>query len=138
VRRVATLLTALVCVGVSAVASPAAAVGAGPGVGRCLPGNLCVWTQPGFRGVMTVFSAAQDWPGRCRATRSPIRSVANLTAAAPWRLHLSLFHSPTSRPCDRHGLYAQYAPFRVEGDVRGGPVTGLRIYAEPNQERLPP
>jgi hypothetical protein len=29
-------------------------------------------------------------------------------------------------------VYAQYEPGRNDGAVPGGPVTGFRIYAEPN------
>jgi hypothetical protein len=81
---------------------------------------------------MTVFGDQEDYAGRCQATRSPIGSVADLTATAPWRLRLFLFHNPHTRPCDARGVYAQYEPGRTDRAVPGGPVTGFRIYGDPN------
>jgi hypothetical protein len=103
-----------------------------PGAGRCPSGSLCVWTKPGFGGRMTVFGDREDYGGRCLTSQTLIGSVADRTASAPWRLRLFLFHNPLTRPCDVGGVYAQFEPGRTDAAVPGGPVTGFRIYAEPN------
>jgi hypothetical protein len=103
------------------------------GVDRCPIGRLCVWTQPNFAGAMTEFLDDPNWAGQCRLMRTPVRSVANRTGTAPWRLSLFLFRNPRARPaCNRHGVYAQYLPGQNDPAVAGGPATGLQIYAEPN------
>jgi hypothetical protein len=127
--------TVFVLLGMLAPAAGAAGVAAppgGPGSGRCPAGLLCVWTGPGFTGAMTEFLDDPNWAGQCRLMRKPVRSVANLTAAAPWRLQLFLFHNPRSRPCNRHGVYAQYLPGQSDPAVAGGTVTAVQVYAEPN------
>ncbi|HEX3828496.1 MAG TPA: peptidase inhibitor family I36 protein [Sporichthyaceae bacterium] len=123
---VCALLGMLAPPGVGAEAAPT-----GPGAGRCPTGLLCVWTGPGFTGAMTEFLDDPNWNAQCRPMRKPVRSVVNLTTAAPWRLQLFLFHNPRSRSCNRHGVYAQYLPGQSDPDVAGGPVTAVQIYAEP-------
>jgi hypothetical protein len=81
---------------------------------------------------MTEFLDDGNWAGQCRLMRTPIKSVANLTTDAPWRMQLFLFHNPRSSPCNRRGVYAQYLPGQTDQNVPGGPVTGVQVYAEPN------
>jgi hypothetical protein len=132
----AALVSAAAWTAVTGGVAGAAATGRGPGVpqgiARCPTGTLCVWTQPGFAGDMTEFLDDGNWAGQCRLMRSPIRSLADLTADAPWRMQIFLFHNPRSRPCDRRGVYARYAPGQHDSAVAGGPVTAVQIYAEPN------
>jgi hypothetical protein len=101
---------------------------------RCTVGSLCIWTKPGFQGRMTVFGDRDANAGACQEAHSAIGSVADLTAKAPWRLHLFLFHNPQARACDPRGVFAQYTPGQTDGAVQG-PVTGFRIYADPNPGR---
>lgn len=123
-------------IGVSAgVVVPTAADAATPppatGMARCPAGSLCTWALPGFAGAMTRFVDDGNWAGQCSPMREPVKSVANLTSAAPWRMTIFLFHGTRVRPCEAHGLYAQSVPGATDPNVRGGPVTGVRIYADP-------
>ena len=102
---------------------------------RCAAGSLCIWTKPGFQGRMTVFGDRDANAGACQEAHTPIGSVADLTAKAPWRLHLFLFNNPLPRACDTRGVIAAYNPGQTDGAVQGGPVTGFRIYADPNPGR---
>jgi hypothetical protein len=99
--------------------------------GQCPSGNLCVWTGPNFSGQRTVLADQADLGGRCRAMHAPIGSVSNRTGHSPFPLHLFLFRGNYPTPCDVSGVYAQYVPGQTDAAVPDGPVSGVRIYADP-------
>ncbi|HEX3828100.1 MAG TPA: peptidase inhibitor family I36 protein [Sporichthyaceae bacterium] len=99
--------------------------------GQCPRGKLCVWTGPKFSGQRTVFADQADLGGRCRAMHAPIGSVANRTGHSAFPLHLFLFRGNYPTPCDVAGIYAQYVPGQTDAAVPDGPVSGVRIYADP-------
>jgi hypothetical protein len=114
-------------------ARPLAAPGRG---GGCPAGALCVWTAPGFAGHLTIYQNGA-WDGRCQPVKS-VGSVTDLTANAPWRMELFVFHARRhADPCSARGVYAHYTPGQTDPAVPGGPATGIRIYADPNPSPTP-